>query len=222
MMPNARHGTHVVGILAARRNGLGVAGVAPEATVLTFRVFDDYANWAYASSVADAALACYKAGARVINMSLGGPDYSSSENSMFSYLYGKGVVSIAAAGNDGSTTHHYPASYSGVVSVAAVDSSKRLAIFSQRNSGVDISALGVDVYSTLPTAQGSYGYKSGTSMACPHVAGVAALLLGKNPSATASKIVSAMTSTAQDLGTAGRDISYGYGLVDAQAALSRV
>jgi serine protease len=212
----------VAGTIAARLNGLGVVGVAPEATVLTFRVFDDLANWAYASSVADAALTCYKAGARVINMSLGGPDYSSSENSMFAYLYENGVVSVAAAGNEGTTSDHYPASYEGVVSVAAVDSSMNRAVFSQSNSGVDISALGVDVYSTLPVALGSYGYKSGTSMACPHVAGVAALLLSKNPSATASSIVSAMTSTALDLGTVGRDDSFGYGLVDAQAALSQV
>jgi subtilisin family serine protease len=172
--------------------------------------------------LSNAALECYKAGAKVINMSLGGSSYSASENSMFAYLYGKGVVSVAAAGNSGTTAHHYPASYASVLSVAAVDSSKRLAVFSQRNSGVDISAHGVSVVSTIPRVQGGYGYLSGTSMACPHVAGVAALLFSKNPYATAATIFSAITSTAQDLGTVGRDNSYGYGLVNAQAALYRV
>jgi serine protease len=78
------------------------------------------------------------------------------------------------------------------------------------------------VLSTYPTSYGGYAYLSGTSMASPHVAGVAALLVGKNPTATAAKIVAAMTSTAQDLGAVGRDNSYGYGLVNAQAALAKV
>jgi serine protease len=178
--------------------------------------------WAYASTLADAAQSCYKAGAKVINMSLGGPDYSTAENNMFKSLYSKGVVSVAAAGNDGGTKRMYPASYAEVVSVAAVSSQKRVASFSQRNDRVDLSAHGVGVLSTAPLWAGGYASLDGTSMACPHVAGVAALLFSKKPSASASAIVSAMTSTAQDLGTAGRDNSYGFGLVNALAALSRV
>jgi serine protease len=197
-------------------------GVAPEATVITYRVLGPSLAWAYSSTLVEAALNCYKEGAKVINMSLGGPAYSTAENNAFKNLYSKGVVSVAAAGNDGGTSLLYPASYLEVVSVAAVDSQKRLASFSQRNSRVDLSAQGVSVLSTLPVSKGSYGSLDGTSMACPHVAGVAALLFSKKPSASASAIVSAMTSTAQDLGTAGRDNSYGFGLVNALAALSRV
>jgi serine protease len=216
------HGTHVTGTIAARRNGFGVVGVAPEATVLTYRVLDTTGAWAYSSTLAQAALNCYREGAKVINMSLGGPEYSSAENDMFRSLYSKGVVSVAASGNDGGTSLMYPASYLEVVSVAAVDSKKKLASFSQRNSRVDLSAHGVAVASTLPWWMGDYGYLDGTSMACPHVAGVAALLFSKRPSASAATIVNAMTATAQDLGPSGRDSSYGSGLVNALAALSRV
>jgi serine protease len=217
------HGTHVTGTIAARRNGRGVVGVAPEATILTNRILDDKGRRAYASTVANAALSCYRdVGAKVINMSIGGSKYSSGEKSVFKYLYQKGVVSVGSAGNKGNATLNYPASYPSIVSVAAVNSDKRHASFSQRNSAVDLSAHGVSVYSTLPRAQRSYGFKSGTSMAAPHVAGVAALLFSKNPSATAAKVISAMKSTAEDLGAVGRDPLFGHGLVNAQAALAKV
>lgn len=201
---------------------MGVVGVAPDSTVLVFRVFNDAGNWAYSSSLANAALACQQAGAKVINMSLGSGSYSASEHDMFRRLYSLGVVSVAAAGNSGTTAYNYPASYPEVVSVAAIDSNKNLASFSQRNDRVDISAHGVSVLSTLPRARGSFGRLSGTSMASPHVAGVAALLFSKNPGASAATVVNAMTSTAQDLGSVGKDTWYGHGLVNAYSAMFRV
>lgn len=218
----AGHGTHVTGTIAARQNGQGVSGVAPDSTVLTFRVFNNAAKYAYSSSVADAAISCHQAGARVINMSLGGPTPSPAEKAIFSLLYMNGVVSVAAAGNGGTTAYHWPASYPGVVSVAAIDLAGRLYSGSQRNSQVDLSAHGVGVFSTLPRAMGSYGSMTGTSMASPHVAGVAAILLSRNPYASAATIVNAMVSTAKDLGPSGRDDSFGWGMVDAYAALFRV
>jgi serine protease len=212
----------VTGTIAARQNGQGVTGVAPDSTVLTFRVFNNAGRWAYSSSVANAAYNCYASGARVINMSLGGPGFNSAENNMFSFLFSRGVVSVAAAGNAGTTAYSYPASYTGVVSVGAIDLAQRVASFSQRNNQVDLSAHGVGVFSTLPRSMGSYGTLSGTSMASPHVAGVAAILLSKNPFASATTIVNAMFSTAGDLGTRGRDDLYGWGSVNAYAALFRV
>jgi serine protease len=180
----------------------------------------DAGGWTYMSSVVDAALSCYEQGAKVINVGFGGPVGEYLEDLVFLHLSVKGVVSVAPAGNSGTTEKQYPAYYGGVVSVAAVDSSKRVASFSQRVLLLDLCALGVKVRSTLPRSQGRYGYMSGTSMASAHVAGVAAILFSKNPSASAKQVKDSMTSTAQDLGTAGRDTSYGYGLVDAFEALS--
>jgi subtilisin family serine protease len=144
------------------------------------------------------------------------------EHRVFYKLYAKGVVTVAPAGNSGTSENQYPASYRWTVSVAAVDASKRVASFSQRNRYVDLAAHGVKVRSTLPRSHGSYGSLSGTSMASAHVAGVAAILFSKDPSASGKQVRDAMTSTAQDLGTAGYDSSYGNGLVDALAALSEM
>lgn len=91
------HGTHVTGTLAARSNGVGVVGVAPLAKVVVVKVFDSNGKWAYASSVADAALECHKRGAKVINMSLGGTGSSQGEDDAFAWLHKNGVVSVAGA-----------------------------------------------------------------------------------------------------------------------------
>jgi serine protease len=201
-------------------------GVAPEATLVPVRVFDGAGNWAYASSVADAAVQCQAQGANIVSMSLGGPGYDAQEYNLFKTLHSQGVVSIAAAGNEGDAENYlsYPASYDVVLSVAAVNDSKVRASFSQFNSLVDISAPGVNVLSSVPRASVTTGYPyekwSGTSMATPHVAGVAALLRQKSPTASATAIIAAITSTAQDLGTAGYDIYYGNGFVRALNAFN--
>ena len=106
----------------------------------------------------------------VINMSLGGSVPSKTEEQAFNQAYGQNVLSVAAAGNAGNTSKSYPASYGSVVSVAAIDANKQLAYFSQRNDQVELAAPGVSVLSTVPTG---YAYYSGTSMATPHVTGVA-------------------------------------------------
>jgi serine protease len=218
------HGTHCAGIIAAGQNGLGVVGVAPEAVVVPLKVFDNSGNWAYSSWVVDAAVECQKQGAKIISMSLGSSYYSSYEHGVFKTLHSQGVVSIAAAGNSGDSTLSYPASYDVVLSVAATYSSKAKAGFSQYNSFVDIAAPGVSVLSSVPRSLVTNGYPyqywSGTSMATPHVAGVAALLRQKNPTASASAIMNAITSTAEDLGAAGRDDEFGYGFVRALDAIN--
>jgi subtilisin family serine protease len=338
------HGSHVAGTIAAVNNALGVVGVTPGTVKLYIvRVFGDDGAWAYSSTLIDAANRCAAAGANIISMSLGGSSSNTTEQRGFDSLYAKGILSIAAAGNDGTTAYSYPASYSSVVSIAAIDQNKVVADFSQKNSQVELAAPGVGVLSTVPyidsstltvdgvtylgghveySARGSaagalvngglctttgawagkvvlcqrgdisfydkvmnvqnsggaaaiiynnvpggflgtlgegysstiiaislsqedglylvanklgatgtvestltqpasgYEYYDGTSMATPHVSAVAALVWGAKPTATNAEIRSALAATAQDLGAAGRDTSYGYGLVQAKSAIT--
>jgi serine protease len=339
------HGTHVAGTIAAANNALGVVGVTPGTTSLYIvKVFGDSCGWSYSSNLVDAANRCDAAGANIINMSLGGSTKVRTEETAFQNLYNKGILSIAAAGNDGTTRLNYPASYSSVVSVAAIDSNKVVADFSQKNSSVELAAPGVGVLSTVPwladtsvtvdgvtysanhidfakydtasaalvngglcsaadsafsgkvvlcergdisfydkvrnvqlsngaaaiiynnvpggflgtlgdgntstipavsmsqedgqyllanklgktatvtsniTKPGS-GYEAwdGTSMATPHVSGAAALVWSANSSWTNAQIRDAFQKTALDLGAAGKDNAYGWGLVQAKSALT--
>jgi subtilisin family serine protease len=339
------HGTHVAGTITAAFNEVGVVGVNPGGTNLFIvKVFGDDCAWTYSSTLVDAASHCASAGANVISMSLGGTQKSKQEERAFNTHYAQGILSIAAAGNDGTTGISYPGGYSSVMSVAAIDENKLVADFSQKNSTVEIAAPGVAVLSTLPyietnyamvegveydanhvefapygevsapladgglclatdsalsgtialcqrgdisfydkviNAQGSgaagviiynnepgndlftlgegntsevmaislsmedglylvenklgqsatlhadiqweaNGYEKwdGTSMATPHVSGVAALIWSANTTWTNAEIRDALTNTAEDLGDPGRDVAYGYGLVQAKAALN--
>lgn len=340
------HGTHVAGTIAALNNGFGVRGViGSDASLHIVKVFNE-AGWGYSSSLASAINTCASNGADVINMSLGGTGSSTSESNAIQAAYDAGVLLIAAAGNDGvatSTTdvESYPASYDSVMSVAAIDSNKDLADFSQKNSQVEISGPGVDVYSTYPEGLGSvvevsvsgtgysanamenqgnvtsnlynfatgeaidsgasgsicliargnisfhdkvkacqdsggvgaiiynnaagsfggtlgtsnatsipsvtvsdtagaamlnnigasasinigagnYGKMSGTSMASPHVAGVAALVWSHHPSCSNVQIRNALNASAQDLGASGRDVKFGYGLAQTKDAIDYI
>lgn len=341
------HGTHVAGTIAALTNSVGVLGVMPNGNLKLHivRVFDDAGNWAYSSDLVAALAVCRNNGANVVNMSLGGPVPTVTEQTAFQNAYDAGVLSVAAAGNDGTTALSYPASYTSVISVAAVDSSKVVATFSQKNAQVELAAPGVSVESTVPYQDGSltvdgvtytaysmefatrtagisaplvdggycassdagwsgkmvlckrgsgdgstisfatkvqnvktgggagavvynnvpggftgtlgspidlpavsisqadgeflianklgvsatlvstivepasgYAPFNGTSMATPHVAGVAALVWSLKPACTNAQIRAALQSTAEDLGAPGRDNSYGYGLIQAKAA----
>jgi subtilisin family serine protease len=339
------HGTHVAGTIAAANNSAGVIGVSPgKVSLHLVQVFSGAScGWSYSSDLVDASNRCAAAGAKIISMSLGGSFSSNAENTAFANHHANGILSIAAAGNDGNNRSSYPASYSSVMSVAAVDSAGTVASFSQYNSQVEIAAPGVGVLSTYPfrdgavtvgstgymasaiegspqlsrsgglvdgglcTAAGSwsgkvvlcqrgdiafadkvlnaqaggataaviynnasggfsgtlngvatsipsvsmsqedgqalvggslgatatvstlaesdangYAYLDGTSMATPHVSGVAALVWSANPSATNDQVRDALTSTAIDLGAAGRDNYYGYGLVQAFAAAEAI
>jgi len=151
------HGTHVAGTIAAANNTTGVIGVSPgKVGLYIVKVFDGAScGYSYASSVSDAANRCASAGARVINMSLGGSTKSVTEENAFNSLNSNGVLSIAAAGNAGTSALSYPASYSSVMSVAATDSNNVVATFSQFNSQVEIAAPGVGVLSTYPFVDAS-------------------------------------------------------------------
>lgn len=220
------HGTHVAGTIAAKgNNGVGVTGVisnAQDAVPLHIvKLFDNNARATFSSGIVGALDACLEAGANVVNMSLGGPFATKVEQRAFEQARKDGVLLIAAAGNAGRSLHSYPASYDSVMSVAALDSDKNHATFSQTTSQVEIAAPGVDVLSTIPahiTGFDNYATTSGTSMAAPHVSGVAALVWSYYPQCSNFDIRSALKASAEDVGAAGNDYQFGAGLVQAQAA----
>jgi serine protease len=212
------HGTHVSGTIAAiGNNNLGVVGVNPgnNISIHMVKLFNDAGSWAYGSDLVAAVNQCAASGAKVVSMSIGGGAPSAAEQAAFDSAYANGMLFIAAAGNDGDATMSYPASYDSVMSVAAVDSNKTRAVFSQYNTQVEIAAPGVNVNSTLPN--NTYASWNGTSMATPHVSGVAALVWAHYPQCSSAQIRHAMNMTAEDKGSAGRDTQYGYGIVKAKA-----
>lgn len=152
------HGSHVAGTIAAMNNtGVGVVGINPNKKlhIHIVKVFGADGAWTYSSTLANAAKKCQAAGANVITMSLGGSLNNPLESKTFQNLYDAGILSIAAAGNAGTTAKSYPAGYTSVVSIAAVDSNKQWASFSQYNSDVELAAPGVNVLSTVPMGTGS-------------------------------------------------------------------
>ncbi len=217
-VPGHSHGTHVAGTIGALgNNGKGVTSVNPSGLLdlHNVKIFNNSGNWAYGSDLVKAIEQCRAAGSNVISMSIGGGASSQTEENAFIAAADAGVFNIAAAGNDGNSSLSYPASYDSVMSVGALNSSKNIASFSQFNSQVEIAAPGVAVNSTI--INNTYASWDGTSMATPHVAGVAALVWSHYPQCTGNQIRQAMVATAEDLGSAGRDNYYGYGLVQAKA-----
>ena len=202
-------------------NNAGVVGVLPNNAGGKFQLvigkaLPNSGSGSY-SGLMKAVELCIADGAKVVSLSLGGSSYSSSMNTFFkNYYENQDILFVAAAGNGGSSSHHYPASYRSLMSVAAVDSSENRASWSQFNNQVEISAPGVSTLSTIPG--GGYGYKSGTSMATPHVAAVAGLLRMHFPQCKNYQIRNVLLKTAKDKGSNGCDIYYGHGLVQAKSA----
>jgi subtilisin len=217
------HGTHVAGIIGARDNGVGTIGVAPEATIFAVKVLGDGGSgaWSWVAAGIDWAVAN---NIDVINMSLSGTAGSIALADAVAAAQAAGVLVVSAAGNSGCcNTVGYPARYAGSMAVGAVDVNDVVANFSSTGPEVDVTAPGVAVRAPVPTGTCALcdpsGYKSlnGTSMAAPHVAGVGALLMSRGR--TAAQAWYAMTITARDLGAAGFDTVYGYGRVNALAAV---
>lgn len=210
------HGTHVAGIVAAvTGNGTGVAGVAGDCRVMPVKVLSgegEGTDYGVAQGIQWAA----DNGARIASLSLGGPDYSQALADAVNYAYGKNVLVVAAAGNEGGAIL-YPAALPHVVAVGATDNGDNRAAFSNYGDALDIAAPGVSIFSTL--WDDTYIYLSGTSMATPHVSGAAALVLSLHPGHTAGQVESALERNAVDLGNPGWDPYYGYGRLDALAAL---
>jgi thermitase len=213
------HGTHVSGTVdAIANNGKGAAGVAFNSKLSECKALSSSGSGSTAG-IANCIVWASQQGDRVISMSLGGPASTTLEQAVqTAWNNGNGAVIVAAAGNDGNSTVSYPAGYPEVVSVAAVDSSDAHASFSNVNGDVEVSAAGVDVLSAK--RGGGYERLSGTSMATPNAAGVAALIAYHNPTWTAAQIRSKLDSAVDDLGAAGRDPTFGFGQVDLAKALS--
>jgi type VII secretion-associated serine protease mycosin len=219
------HGTHVAGTVAAvAGNGEGVAGFAPDAKILPIKVLGADGS-GYVSDTAQGIVWAADNGAHVINLSLGSSNPSTAEEAAVAYAVNRGVTVVAAAGNEreeGSPTS-YPAAYEGVIAVAATDPGDDVAEYSNQGAYVDVAAPGSGIFSTYPIdlPEGSSGYNalSGTSMAAPHVAAAAALIKSVQPDLTPDDIQQVLQSSAVDLGGEGFDEDFGYGRIDAAAAV---
>ena len=216
------HGTHVAAIIAARRNGVGVVGGAPSARILPVRVLDANGS-GYTSDVAQGIIWATDRGARVINLSLGGPQPSVALQQAMQYARSKGAVIVAAAGNNAQAGNPvmYPGAYPEAIAVAAVDNAYQRAPFSEMRSYVDVAAPGVSILSAWGSSDSAYAYASGTSMATPYVSATAALMLSQRPQLTPDQVQARIEATALDLGPKGKDPAFGAGLVEPGAALVR-
>ncbi|MDP3735532.1 MAG: S8 family peptidase [bacterium] len=231
------HGTHVAGTIAqSSNNGSGVAGLAFKTCLMPVKVLDKNGSGSY-TAVANGIRYAADQGVDVINLSLGGPASNVLRDAV-AYAHGKGVTIVAASGNDNGAVG-YPAAYDDyVIAVGATRYDETRAPYSNYGASLDIVAPGGDLgldqngdgYSdgvlqqtfnpnTKRTNAFGYWFFNGTSMASPHVAAVAALVIANGNARTPADVRAALESTADDLGTAGRDDQFGYGIVDAVRAL---
>lgn len=219
------HGTHVAGIIAAvAHNRLGIAGLAPGTRIMPIRVLDANGE-GWSSDIARGIIHAANRGAKVINLSLGGTRDAAVDKAV-QYATAKGAVVVAAAGNERAQGNPvtYPAAYANVIGVAATTSARRAAPYSSTGSYVDIAAPGDRIVSTYPRTRAGSGYvrMSGTSMAAPAVSAAVAGLKAARPTLTTSQVQALLSRTAADLGTRGRDNTYGAGLLDPNKALCAV
>ena len=233
-MDHDGHGTHVAGTLAAIDNEIGVIGVAPEAYLYALKIFADDGNGSY-SDVVEALEWCIDTRSdadaendiQIISMSIGSP-YKSGDPKIEPWInaaYDAGILLVGAAGNDGNwrgigDNVIYPARYDNVIAVAATKSNDNRASFSSTGSDVELAAPGYYIYST--DLNNDYTYKSGTSMACPHVTGTAALVIasGINDENANGRINDEVRQRLQETAEyLGNPLHYGFGLVDAEEAV---
>jgi subtilisin family serine protease len=220
------HGTAVSGVIAADTNNrLGVAGMSWGATILAERVLDGAAG-GDDCGIAAGILHATASGADVINMSLGGEGQCPNVLQLaVDHAHNSGLVLVASAGNEyrRGNPSNTPANCVGVVGVGATDNRDRIALFSERNDTVDISAPGVHVLTTYrdpKSGKFGYAYLDGTSLSAPYVSGVAALIRSRHPTWSEPQIEARLIGTVKDLGAKGRDNIYGAGRLDAARALA--
>ena len=211
------HGTEVAGTMAAAtNNGIGVAGVSWSSVVLPLAVVDATSFAAY-SDIAAAIQYAVDHQVRVINVSIGGTGSSNALQSAVDYAWSHGALVFAAAMNSGVATPNYPGACNHAIAVSATDEGDGLAVFSNYGSWLTLSAPGTDILTTMNG--GGYGYVNGTSFASPIAAGVAALVLAAKPELTNQQVVDILKQSADHPGAAGFDPYYGWGRVNAAAAV---
>ena len=211
------HGTFIAGIIgAAKDNGAGIAGIAPGVTIIPIKTSND-------GSMADGvgAQAIYAAvdeyHCDVINYSSGSIKLSTGMREAVQYAVGKGVIIVCSTGNDGNTQLHYPGALPETIGVGSIDKGLERSSFSHQNSSIFVTAPGEEVYSI--GARGSVYSSSGTSFSAPFVTGLAALLKEAHPQMNTDDFKAILQASCYDLGAAGYDKEYGWGLIQAPAAI---
>ncbi|MDP2661139.1 MAG: S8 family serine peptidase [Dehalococcoidia bacterium] len=235
------HGSHVAGIAAANTDNCcltpniwlqpgGMAGMSWGAKLLSVKIADHFGK-APDTAAAQGIIYAADHGAKIINLSFGGEEKSGFLQDAINYAYNKGILIVAAAGNCGDpTTYHdsdctrvnppiYPAADDNVLAVGAMNRRNQRSSFSEYGGYVAVVAPGEEILSTAPNQR--FVIANGTSQAAPHVAGLANLIWSVNPNLTNAQVANIITSTAVDLGPPGKDNEYGYGIIDARAAVAR-
>tara|TARA_R110000824_G_scaffold94690_1_gene228228 strand:+ start:878 stop:1912 length:1035 start_codon:yes stop_codon:yes gene_type:complete len=217
------HGTHCAGIIAAKHNSTGMVGVAPKAKVIAVKSLGDDGHGSLAS-IGRALEYAIEQKPSVVSMSLGSTVSTKRIGTAIKKLYDMGIPVICAAGNDGAAGVNYPAKYPETIAIAAYDKKGKIANFSAIGEEVDFAAPGVAIYSTY--LRNRYAVLNGTSMACPFVAGVIALLIskhkkneaitGENDCKTVEEIRQHLLKYTVDKGYIGKDDKWGYGLLDVE------
>jgi gliding motility-associated-like protein len=209
------HGTHVAGIVGAvTDNNTGVASIGRYCKIMCVKTKTDNSTGGSLQATLQGIEYAINARADIINMSFGSYVYSQVFQDLINEAYDNGIICVAAAGNDNTNQWAYPASYEHVISVAATSYYDDKAVFSNYGSMVDVSAPGVEIFSTVPV---NYDYKSGTSMACPHVSGLLALMKMFSPTSNSDQLVSCLLSSCDPVNYSG---SLGAGRINAYEALS--
>ncbi len=220
------HGTLIAGVIAARsNNGIGIYGVAPGASLIAIKAFKPRNQNSIEADGSSQTLAqgldhAIARGARVVNLSIGGPR-EPLVSQLVRAAFESGIVLVAAAGNNGPRASPvYPAELDQVVAVTAIDSRYQIYSAANRGRAIDLAAPGVEIISTLPGNK--FNAFSGTSIAVPHVSAAVALLLQRNPKLSVVEIKTLLEGTARDLGPKGKDTEFGSGAVDVCEALEKV
>jgi hypothetical protein len=217
------HGTHIAGIVGALRNNVGMVGVAPDIQLYAVKVLD-HSGQGYLSDVLSGIDWAISNSMNIINVSLGTTEDSQLLHDIVNKAHQKGIIVVGASGNSGNNEGtgdniNYPAKYSSVLSVAAVDENLVRAPFSSTGEKIDFTAPGVNILSTH--FEGGYAYGSGTSQAAPHVTGLLALLKQEYPTKSNEELVAILKTYTKDLGIPGKDNWYGLGLAQYNALLPK-